>query len=149
MTTFSTIDKGSTDASEIALLTLSTGKSQMLLRGGSHARYVTTGHLVFMDAGALQAVPFARKRLEVGGEPIPLLQNVMVKVSGAGNFAVSEDGTLVGRGGPRANAGVDGSQRKRGAFGIRTARLHPRSTLARWLPRGDPHPRRERRYLAL
>ena len=43
---------------QIALLDLETGDRKILVRGGSHARYVESGHLVYAADGVLQAVPF-------------------------------------------------------------------------------------------
>ena len=56
---------------------LRTGRSKILVRGGSHARYVPTGHLVYGKAGTLRAVAFDLERLEVGGTPAPVLEGVV------------------------------------------------------------------------
>ena len=74
----------------------------MLLQDAADARYVPTGHLVFMRRGVLMAVPFDAERLETRGAEVPLLEPVAqaltsgdgVDFTGAGQFAVSGSGTL-------------------------------------------------------
>jgi serine/threonine-protein kinase len=46
---------GGLDAAQVALLDLQTLKYLTILRGGSHARYVSSGHLVYAAAGKLWA----------------------------------------------------------------------------------------------
>ncbi len=79
----------------VAFLDLKTGQRKTLIRGGSDAQYVETGHLIFAAAGALRAVPFDPVRLEVLGDPVTVVNNVMMKPTGAANYAVSRTGTLV------------------------------------------------------
>jgi serine/threonine protein kinase len=79
------------------------GERRVLINGGAGARYVPTGHLVYMLNGALMAVPFDANRLETTGTAVPLLDGVMQSVnmpgsdfeSGMGQFAVSRSGHLV------------------------------------------------------
>src|SRR5207249_2313708 len=66
-----------------------------LIRGGSHAHYVSSGHLVYAAAGTLRAVAFDLSRLAVIGTPVPVVPDVVVKGSGAVVAAVSGDGTIV------------------------------------------------------
>jgi serine/threonine-protein kinase len=81
---------------EVAVVSLQTHQIRRLIPGGTHAQYVPTGHLVYgtLD-GALLAVPFDLKRLEVTGAPVSILQGVLAKSSsGNSDFAVSPTGTL-------------------------------------------------------
>ncbi len=90
------------DDTMIAALSLATGQRKMLVEGGADARYVGTGHLVFLHRGTLMAVPFDAKRLEVTGTPVGLIADVMQSAnvlplqldSGAGQFAISDSGSL-------------------------------------------------------
>ena len=66
----------------------------MLFRGGSHAHYVTSGHLVYATAGTLRAVPFDLTRLETYGTPVPIERNVVTTANGAVDAVVAGDGTL-------------------------------------------------------
>ena len=49
------------------------GRARILVRGGSHAHYVPSGHLVYAAAGTLRAVPFDLARLETRGTPVPVV----------------------------------------------------------------------------
>src|SRR5215471_3574743 len=84
------------DEAEIQSLSLATGERKTLIRGGTNARYVATGHLVFFRAGVLMAVGFDPAKLEVKGSPVPVLDHVAENPrSGAGQASISRDGTLV------------------------------------------------------
>jgi serine/threonine-protein kinase len=107
-----TLDRGgSFDDAAIAVLSLETRKYEVVLEGGSCARYVPSGlpraksrglsraksrgHLVFARNGALYAVPFDLGRLSVTGNPVQILAGVATDPStGAAHFAVSPAGTL-------------------------------------------------------
>jgi Tol biopolymer transport system component len=75
----------------------------VLLDDAADARYVASGHLVFVRRGKLMAVPFDLERLEVHGGAVAILDEVMQAVnmgntasdSGAGQFSISPNGTLV------------------------------------------------------
>ena len=59
--------------SSVAVLDLKTGQRKTLIRGGSDAQYVETGHLIFAVAVALRAVRFDPVRLEVFGDPVTIV----------------------------------------------------------------------------
>ena len=80
---------------QIAVLDLQTGMSKVLIRGGSDAHYVPTGHLVYGVAGTLRAVAFDLARLEVAGTPALVLEGVVTTGSGASEVAVAANGSLV------------------------------------------------------
>ena len=86
---------GGIDASQVAVLDLRTGTQKILVRGGSQAQYVPSGHLVYAAAGTLRAVAFDLNRLEVIGTPIPVLPQVVTLPNGTAEFDVARDGTLV------------------------------------------------------
>jgi serine/threonine-protein kinase len=78
----------------VAVLDLATGQYKTLIRGGSHARYMAPGYLLYVAGGSLQAVRFDAGSLQVIGEPLPLGERVMARSSGAVEFAVSPTGTF-------------------------------------------------------
>jgi serine/threonine-protein kinase len=86
---------GSIENAQIAVLDLRTGASKILIRGGSHAHYVPTGHLVYGATGTLRAVAFDLERLEVTGPPAPVLQGVVTTDGGAADAAIAANGSLV------------------------------------------------------
>jgi eukaryotic-like serine/threonine-protein kinase len=80
---------------QIAVLDLKTGQKKMLIHGGSQAEYVNTGHIIYAAGGTLRAVRFDPERLEVLGDPVPVLEQVAMSGSGAANFAFSNSGALL------------------------------------------------------
>jgi serine/threonine-protein kinase len=85
---------GSIENAQVAVMDLQTGTSKVLVRGGSHAHYVPTGHLVYGVAGTLRAVAFDLRRLEVAGTPAPVLEGVVTTNDGAADIAVAANGSL-------------------------------------------------------
>ena len=81
--------------SRIAVLSLASGEQKELIRGGSHPRYVPTGHIVYGVDNSLRAVSFDLDRLEVTSNPIPVLDGVITKRAGAADFSLAENGSLV------------------------------------------------------
>ncbi len=90
------------DDTVVMAQSLATGERKVLIDGGADAHFVATGHLVYLRRGTLMAVPFDVRRLEVTGPPVGLLADVMQAANtqpvqidtGAGQFAVSESGSL-------------------------------------------------------
>ena len=71
------------------------GPPRELLKGGYHWRYVPSGHIVYLHAGTLLAVPFDIDRLEVTGTAVPVVEDVLASpVSAGAQIAVSHSGTL-------------------------------------------------------
>ncbi len=84
------------DDSDLVVYSMASGKRKGVHRGGFHARYLPSGHLVYMHEGTLFAVPFDLKRLEVTGQPAPILEGVVTNPTNAGaQFSFSETGNLV------------------------------------------------------
>jgi eukaryotic-like serine/threonine-protein kinase len=84
------------DEADIAALNLATGERKILVKSGTDPHYVPTGHLLFVRAGVLMAVPFDLARLEVKGAPVPVVEGILENPRiGAGQYAVSSDGSLM------------------------------------------------------
>jgi serine/threonine-protein kinase len=86
----------------LALLRLDTREWRILLQNAVDARYVPTGYLVFLRQGTLMAVRFDLAKLDVVGQPLPLMENVMQAFSTnanfhtcAGQFGISDSGLLI------------------------------------------------------
>ena len=90
-----TILAGSVENAQIAVLDLETRQQKVLLPGGSYPRYSSTGHIVYAIDGTLRAVPFDLGQLEITGTAVPVLDPVVTKDSGAADFALSRDGSLI------------------------------------------------------
>ena len=70
----------------------------MIVEGGSDARYLPTGHIVYALNDGLFAVVFDLDTLTPSGGAVPLVQGVMRAangLTGTAHYDVSEDGTLV------------------------------------------------------
>ena len=80
---------------QIAVLDLQSNTQMVLLSGGSHGQYAASGHLVYGAAGTLRAVGFDLDTLTIRGSAVPVVERVVTKVTGAANFAMSRDGSLV------------------------------------------------------
>jgi serine/threonine-protein kinase len=81
-------------AGQLAVFDLESATETTLVPGGSQARYVAPGHLVYGVGGTLRAVAFDSQNLTVRGNPVAVVDRVLTK-TGAGNFAVSSNGVLV------------------------------------------------------
>ena len=86
---------GSLDSAQVAVLDLRTGTQKILVRGGSDAHFVSSGHLVYGVAGTMRAVVFDPGRLEVASTPVAVVSEVVTTSFGAADFDAAEDGTLV------------------------------------------------------
>jgi serine/threonine-protein kinase len=81
---------------------LVTGERKLIIEGGSDARFLPTGHLVFAREGRLMAVRFDPDRLEVTGPKTPVLDGVSHSIhtghsgreTGAAHFVISATGAL-------------------------------------------------------
>ena len=82
---------------QVAVLSLETKEQKTLLANGRQAHYLPTGHLVYelSRTGNLMAAPFDLARLEVTGEPVPIVEGVRQTTGNSVDYAVSEEGTLV------------------------------------------------------
>jgi serine/threonine-protein kinase len=77
--------------------------AKLLVSGGADARYVASGHLLYVREGSLLAVPFDRERLEVTGGAVGIVPDIMQAAYIAGipnetgvmQASVSATGTLV------------------------------------------------------
>jgi serine/threonine-protein kinase len=90
-----TATTGGLDAASVAVLDLGTGTQTTLVRGGTDAHYVASGHLVYGAGGSLRAMAFDLAKLAVVGPPVQVLPQVLTGQFGSVDVAVANDGTLV------------------------------------------------------
>ena len=91
---FTLSDQGP-DSGELHLLILGTGEHRTVVPNAVAGHVLDTGHLVFLRSGSLWAVPFDLDRLEMVGNPVPVVEGVRVEGGGAVQFAIAGDGTLI------------------------------------------------------
>jgi len=92
-----TVPSGRLDEARIALLSLETAEWKVLFQGGSVARYMHTGHVVYASGGSLLAAPFDVERLEVMGPALPVLEDIRMNAGtgmASAHFDVSSTGSL-------------------------------------------------------
>jgi serine/threonine-protein kinase len=86
------------DQAQIAVESLDTHTRKVVVNGGTDARYLPTGHIVYVVEGSLFAVPFDVASLETTGGPVPLIEGIPqspVNLTGAAHFDVAGNGSLV------------------------------------------------------
>jgi serine/threonine-protein kinase len=96
------------DSARIVVQSISSGERRVLIQGGSAARYVDSGHIVYALENDLFAMAFDADALTVSGGVVPLVQNVSRALyirAGLANYAISNDGALVYRVGTDAGLG--------------------------------------------
>jgi serine/threonine-protein kinase len=94
------------DRAQIVVQSLASGTRRVVLEGGSDARYVASGHLLYALGTTIMAVPFDVKQLKVVGGAVPVVEGVQrtpAGTTGAAQYSVADAGTLVYIPGPQAN----------------------------------------------
>ena len=87
---------GNWDNAKIAVHSLESGQTRILIERGRGARYVGTGHLLYALDETLWAAPFDVDNLEVTGSPVPMVNGVLTTgFAGGAHFSVSDAGSLV------------------------------------------------------
>ena len=71
-----------TSDDQIAVLDRATGEHRVIIETGSFPRYAHCGHVVYAIEGVLYAVAFDQETLEVTGDPVPVVENVVTKSLG-------------------------------------------------------------------
>ena len=108
-----TVRRASADwnQAEIVAQSVRTGERRVLINGGHDARYVSTGHLVYLLNTALYGVRFDPRATKVVGGPVSLVEGVAGSLTtGAAQFSVANTGTLVYLD-PSVNGAAGGIQR--------------------------------------
>jgi eukaryotic-like serine/threonine-protein kinase len=82
----------------IVVQPITSGEPTTLIEGGSDARYVPTGHLLYAAEGTLFGIAFDLQRLKVTGARVPLVEDVRWSggwTTGAAHFSISNTGSLI------------------------------------------------------
>ena len=84
------------DDANIVVQPLPTGAPMVVQRGGFYARYVPSGHIIYVHGERLFSIPFDLERLRVQGPPVAVLDLLMSNPNGgSAQFAASDTGTFV------------------------------------------------------
>jgi Tol biopolymer transport system component len=98
------------DKAQVVAQSLKTGERHVIIDGGSDARYLPTGHLVYAQGGLLFATTFDPERMSAGG-PVPIVEGVRRSEggqTGAAHFSVANTGSLVYLPGPTSGSSAPG-----------------------------------------
>ena len=88
----------SLDRAFIDVVSLTDRTRKTVARGGTAARYLSSGHLVYTNRSTMFAVPFDLASRETRGTAVPVLNDIGYdQASGFPQFSISRDGTLVYR----------------------------------------------------
>ena len=153
---FTMVPDDSIEGAQIAVLDLNTLETRIVLKGGSAARYASTGHLVYTSGQTLKAIAFDPDTQQTRGDPVSLpdIEIATTPDNGAAEFAVSETGTLlfitpsVPGQALRTLSWVD-RQGKEEPLALAPGRYAIRAHLTGRNPRGPRHSRRQSGYLDL
>jgi serine/threonine-protein kinase len=81
---------------QVVMGRLSDPSSRTVLAGGTYARYVPTGHLIYGYDGKLMAAPLDLAKLKITENAVPVLEGLLMNTAtGAPQFAVSNRGDFV------------------------------------------------------
>ena len=80
--------------SRIAIVTLATGETKILMTGGTQPNLTASGHLLVTRGTSLWAAAYDAESRELLGEAIPVI-NDLLALYGTAPYSVSSEGTLV------------------------------------------------------
>jgi eukaryotic-like serine/threonine-protein kinase len=90
---FTIVMSAQAGSSRIVVQPTGPGGRRVVVEGGSFARYLPTGHLVYAQDGTLFAAKFDLNQLAITGPRLPVLEGLLMGPRGA-LYSFSEDGTL-------------------------------------------------------
>ncbi|HMB74677.1 MAG TPA: protein kinase, partial [Gammaproteobacteria bacterium] len=90
-----TAEFGGWNNGQVFAATLSTGETRVLIERGSAARYLPTGHLVYVLEGTLFGRAFDASTLSFSGGPVVLVEGITQAPFGSANYSIAQNGTLV------------------------------------------------------
>ena len=86
---------GSWDDAEIVAQSLTTGRRQTVVKGGTQPHYAPSGHLLYARGGVMMAVAFDPTTLAPTGTPVKVLDSVQASFDGAAQVSVSQSGAVI------------------------------------------------------
>jgi serine/threonine-protein kinase len=83
------------DEARVVVQSLRTGERRTIVDGGSEARFVASGHLIYAVSGVLFAAPFDLDSLSLRGPAVAVVEGVRRGTTGVLQFAMSTAGSLI------------------------------------------------------
>ena len=100
---------------EIVIQSIGDNDPTVVWKGGSHARYLPTGHIIYAQGNTLFALSIDLDSRKVTGGPVPVLEGIRRSSNGftdAAQYAVSDTGVLV------SIPGTNGSTIEKGVLAL-------------------------------
>jgi serine/threonine protein kinase len=82
------------NAYRVVAKALDSGAQQTVMEGASFARYLPTGHLLYVKGDALLATHFDLRSLQANGSPVVVSDQIAVNDSASAQLTVSAEGTF-------------------------------------------------------
>jgi serine/threonine-protein kinase len=89
---FAIVGSDGIDGARVAIRDLKSGEQRTVV-GGTQAHYLPSGHLVFNVAGTIYAAPLDVSQMALAGPAVAVVRDVITKLNGAAEFAVSRNGS--------------------------------------------------------
>jgi serine/threonine-protein kinase len=80
---------------QVMVQSLDSGERRVLIDGGSDARVLPSGQLLYGVNGILFAVAFDPKAMAIRGDPVPVVDGIMRSTTGPMQMSLSQSGSLV------------------------------------------------------
>ena len=83
---------------KVILIDLETGVYKIIIDQGYQSKYARSGHITYLQADILWAVPFSISDMTIQGSPVPVVNGIETTISRDlyyGNYNFSHDGRLV------------------------------------------------------
>ncbi len=83
---------------KVILIDVKTGSSEIIIEQGYQSKYARSGHITYLQADALWAVPFSVSDMTIQGSQVPVINGIETTISRDvyfGNYNFSENGRLV------------------------------------------------------
>jgi eukaryotic-like serine/threonine-protein kinase len=81
---------------EVSVQSLETRERRNLVKGAAFPQYAASGHLLYVQAGNLMALPFDVQRLAITGTAVPVVEGILQsRTSGTAQYSVSASGSLI------------------------------------------------------
>lgn len=94
------------DRAQVVAHSVKSGVRKVVIDGGSDARYLPSGHIIYALSGIVYAIRFDARTLTTTGAAFPILEGVRRAsggTTGMADFSVSRDGSLVYVPGPKSS----------------------------------------------
>jgi len=84
------------DSGSVEAIVFATGERKVIQRSAYFGRYLSSGHLLWLNSGTAYVAPFDPEKLELTGGARPMVEHVIFQdVNGGAQLDIAADGTLI------------------------------------------------------